>query len=395
MAISDTKLRLLHGKPYSGSPEVSDADGLSARISPKGVINFQFRYRWNGKAQRLGIGRYPAVALKDARAITSELRILYDRGIDPRQYFENNTDTSSKLTVKDCLEYWKENYVDVSLRENTRGLYQSTVIKRLSNAFEGRPVADITVKQWVDLFTREERENSRRARQLLVQLRSAMGWCIRRHFIPDCSVMKVEPRDVGSRSETGDRVLTYFELADIWIAIERSRASTSNKLLHQMLMLWGARLSELRLSERSEFDLREKVWTVPKEHSKTGREIRRPIFTQMEPLLEKAMLTYDKVLFPGNLMTEALTITAANRYIKRIREGLDLGYWRAHDFRRTLVTRLSEEGVAPHITERMLGHELGGVMAVYNKHDWIEGQKEGYEIHADKLFWHVKKLHSG
>lgn len=392
MAISDTKLRLLHGKPYSGSPEVSDADGLSARISPKGVINFQFRYRWNGKAQRLGIGRYPAVALKEARAITSELRILYDRGVDPRQYFETDTDTGGKLTVKDCLEHWKENYVDVSLRENTRGLYQSTVIKRLSNAFEGRSVADITVKQWVDLFTLEERENSRRARQLLVQLRSAMGWCIRRHFIPDCSVMKVEPRDVGSRSDKGNRILTYFELAEIWIAIERSRASTSNKLLHQMLMLWGARLSELRLSERYEFDLREMVWTVPKEHSKTGKEIRRPIFTQIKPLLEKAMQTYDQVLFPGNLISEPLTISAANRYIKRIREGMDLGYWRAHDFRRTLVTRLSEVGIAPHITERMLGHELGGVMAVYNKHDWIEGQKEGYEIHADKLFWHIKKL---
>lgn len=361
----------------------------------RGVINFQFRYRWNGKAQRLGIGRYPAVALKDARAITSELRILYDRGIDPRQYFETNGSTGSKVTVKDCLEYWKENYVDVSLRENTRELYKSTVIKRLSEAFKGCPVADITVKQWVDLFTQEERDNSRRARQLLVQLRSAMGWCIRRHFIPDCSVMKVEPRDVGSRSETGDRILTYFELADIWVAIERSRASTSNKLLHQMLMLWGARLSELRLAERHEFDLREMVWTVPKEHSKTGKEIRRPIFTQMEPLLEKAMITYDQVLFPGSSITEPLTISAANRYIKRIREGLDLGYWRAHDFRRTLVIRLSEEGIAPHITERMLGHELGGVMAVYNKHDWIEGQREGYEIHADKLFWHVEKQLSG
>ncbi len=392
MALSDTKLRSLHGKPYSGSPEVSDADGLSARISPKGVINFQYRYRWHGKAQRLGIGRYPAVALKEARAITLELRTLYDRGIDPHQYFDKSGDIGNRATVKDCLNYWKENYVDISLRENSRELYKSTVIKRLSDAFEGRPVAEITVKQWVDLFTQEERENSRRARQLLVQLRSAMGWCIRRHFIPDCSVMKVEPRDVGSRSETGDRILTYFELAEIWIAIERSRASTSNKLLHQMLMLWGARLSELRLSGRHEFDLREMLWTVPKEHSKTGKEIRRPIFKQIEPLLEKAMLTYDKVLFPGNLITEPLTISAANRYIKRIREGLDIGYWRAHDFRRTLVTRLSEEGVAPHITERMLGHELGGVMAVYNKHDWIEGQKEGYEIHADKLFWHVKKL---
>lgn len=109
--------------------------------------------------------------------------------------------------------------------------------------------------------------------------------------------MKVEPRDVGSRSELGNRILYYFELADIWVALERSRASTSNKLLHQMLMLWGARLSELRLAARHEFDLREMLWTVPKDHSKTGKEIRRPIFSRMVPLLEKAMLTYDEVLF--------------------------------------------------------------------------------------------------
>lgn len=395
MAISDTKLRSLHGKPYSGSPEVSDADGLSARISPKGVINFQYRYRWGGKAQRLGIGRYPAVSLKDARGIIAELRVLYDKKIDPRTYFEDGQNSGNQVTVKDCLDYWKANYVDVSLRDNTKALYESTVIKIMSEAFKGRPVAQITIKQWVDLFTAEEKLNSRRARQLLVQLRSAMGWCIRRHFISDCAVMRINPRDIGSRAETGSRVLTYYELAEIWVAIERSRAATSNKLLHQMLMLWGARVSELRLAERSEFDLQAMVWTVPKEHSKTGKEIRRPIFKQILPLLEKAMLTYDNILFPGYEISEPLTMAAANRYIKRIRENLDIGYWRAHDFRRTLVTRLSEEGIAPHITEKMLGHELGGVMAVYNKHDWIEGQKEGYEIHADKLLEHVKQLLSG
>lgn len=84
------------------------------------------------------------------------------------------------------------------------------------------------------------------------------------------------------------------------------------------------------------------------------------------------METYDQILFPGADTRHPITISAANRYIIRIRESLDIGYWRAHDFRRTLVTRLSEEGVAPHVTERMLGHELGGVMTVYNKDDWIE-----------------------
>ena len=33
----------------------------------------------------------------------------------------------------------------------------------------------------------------------------------------------------------------------------------------------------------------------------------------------------------------------------------------------------------PHITEVMLGHTLIGVMAVYNKHDWLTDQAAGYE----------------
>lgn len=391
MALSDTKLRSLHGKPYSGSSEVSDVDGLSARISPKGVITFQYRYRWKGKAQRLGLGRYPALSLKDARTLTGELRLLYDGGTDPRSYFEETSGDDS-MTVGDCLRYWKEHYVDVALRPKTQALYTSTVLKHLEDAFPGRPIADITVKQWVDFFAKEEKENPRRARQLLSQGRTAINWCIRRQVIDSSSIMRISPKDVGVRSETGSRVLTYSELARIWVAIERSRAATSNKLLHQMLMLWGARVSELRLAERKEFDLNEWVWTVPKDHSKMHNVIRRPIFEQMKPLLERAMETYEQILFPGNDVNQPITIAAANRYILRIREGMDIGYWRAHDFRRTIVTRLSEEGVAPHVTERMLGHELGGVMAVYNKHDWIEDQRKAYEIHADKLFWHIKKL---
>ncbi|MDX6941939.1 Arm DNA-binding domain-containing protein, partial [Enterobacter kobei] len=53
MALSDTKLRSINAKPYSGAPEVTDGDGLSVRITPTGTITFQHRYRWNGKPVRL------------------------------------------------------------------------------------------------------------------------------------------------------------------------------------------------------------------------------------------------------------------------------------------------------------------------------------------------------
>ena len=115
MAISDTKLRTIDGKPYSCPQEVADADGLSARILPKGVIQFQYRYRWMGKPNRLGIGRYPSVSLKDARQITAELRNLYFSGVDPRTYFEYKAENS--MTVAQCLDYWFDNYVSTTLRE--------------------------------------------------------------------------------------------------------------------------------------------------------------------------------------------------------------------------------------------------------------------------------------
>ncbi|MCV5191946.1 Arm DNA-binding domain-containing protein, partial [Escherichia coli] len=35
MALSDTKLRSIHGKSYDGPVEIPDGGGLSVRVSPK------------------------------------------------------------------------------------------------------------------------------------------------------------------------------------------------------------------------------------------------------------------------------------------------------------------------------------------------------------------------
>ena len=85
----------------------------------------------------------------------------------------------------------------------------------MHDAFPNRPTSSITVKHWVDLLTEEERDNPRRARQVLSQLRSAISWCMRRQVIDSCSIMSIQPRDFGSRAAVGDRVLSYNELAQI------------------------------------------------------------------------------------------------------------------------------------------------------------------------------------
>ncbi|HCL5074869.1 TPA: DUF4102 domain-containing protein [Salmonella enterica] len=100
MTICDTKLRSVYGKPYSGPSEITDSDGLGIRITPKGTIRFQFRFRWDGKQHRMGLGRYPALTLRDACNIVADLRESVDKGIDPRE-LAGNDKSKKKPTVKD------------------------------------------------------------------------------------------------------------------------------------------------------------------------------------------------------------------------------------------------------------------------------------------------------
>lgn len=388
MALSDTKLRNISGKHYDGPAEITDAEGLSARITPSGTIAFQFRYRWDGKPVRLTIGRYPAMSLKDARVCVAELRELHASGVNPRSHFSSPGDD---VTLKVCLDQWWDKYV-TGLRPNTQTLYKSVVYNTMYTQFPDTPVHSIPVSHWVRFFDKQEKENKKKARVLLVQLRSVMNWCMSRQLIPSCELMKLSIKSIGKRSDVGTRVLTYGELAKVWVALENSKIHSSNRILHQLLLLWGSRLSEMRLATMADFNLDDMIWTTPSSVSKMGNVIRRPIFSHVQPYIERLMNIGNHVLFPGMELDKPIDRSSSNLYMAKLREGIDIPEWRTHDFRRSLVTNLSSEGVPPHVTEKMLGHELGGVMAVYNKHDWMKEQKEAYELYADKIFWHVKRL---
>lgn len=56
MAITDTWLKANNGKERAALEERGDREGLGVRITPKGKITFQLRYRYQGKPKRLDLG---------------------------------------------------------------------------------------------------------------------------------------------------------------------------------------------------------------------------------------------------------------------------------------------------------------------------------------------------
>ena len=66
MPLTDALIKGL--KPIAGSRySKADGGGLLLDVTPGGVKSWVFRYRVNGKRDKLVIGRYPDVSLKAAR----------------------------------------------------------------------------------------------------------------------------------------------------------------------------------------------------------------------------------------------------------------------------------------------------------------------------------------
>jgi len=79
---------------------------------------------------------------------------------------------------------------------------------------------------------------------------------------------------------------------------------------------------------------------------------------------------------------------------KRALDASGVTDWRLHDIRRSVVTKLGDIGVAPHIIEQILNHQSGhraGVAGVYNRSSYER------EVRAALAMWndHIRTLVDG
>ncbi|WP_338727859.1 site-specific integrase [Shewanella baltica] len=386
MSLSDTQLRAINGKPYLGKPELADRDGLSVRITPAGTITWQYRFRIDNQPGRLTLGRYPDLKLADARKLIPELRNSVANNIDPRVFWKQRNTFAGQTTLRDCCEQFLSAR-SAALKPGTVATYQSCFRAHLYDAFADRKVESITLGEWIDFFDKKAIHSRVTAGAILKQLKTVLSWSVRRQMISLIDVLQLRVSDVGSAPKVGSRVLTILECGKIIRELDKCRATKAVTNAIKACLLTGARISEILKSKRADFDLESMIWTVPINNSKTNLPIRRPISPALLDILQEQWNLYHSPWsFPAaNDLKRPGNIASVNKLVREIKPRLEIPDWRIHDFRRTLSTRMSEAGVLPHVTEKMLGHLLGGVMAVYNKHDWLDDQAVAYEQWTNKL----------
>lgn len=385
MALSDTKLRSLLNKKHDKLRTFTDRDSLSVRVTPHGKIIFQYRYRFQGKAKRYDLGSYPSLSLSEARSTIPELKGIVEKGNDVKAVKNDekiSVQVEAKASLDECVELFLEKYV-YKLREGTQKTYTYTLRKHACNAFT-KPVEDITRKEWYAYFDQVVLNTTQNtANGLVKQLKTCLKFSKARDLIKHHSLDEIETRSVGVSSNVGDRAPSIKEIKMIMAEFDRTKCYPTTINTVKMLILTGARCGEIRRMERQDIDFETGIWTVPKDKSKTRTKIIRPLGSKALELVNWQLKTFGELtdyVFPSGSYKNPIGPATVNKMCRSIVNKMEIERWSVHDFRRSLSTILAEEGVQLHVTEKMLGHKLGGILSVYNKSEYTDYQRKAYDI---------------
>jgi integrase len=187
------------------------------------------------------------------------------------------------------------------------------------------------------------------------------------------------------------RVLTDEEVKALWGALDLERKEIDiyrpTKLALKLILLTGQRPGEVASMKWEDLD--SQWWTIPAAVTKTREENRVPLLPLAREVIEEARAysgDTPHVFASSHSEGSPLTVRALSNAIRRHQSEMGITeHFTPHDLRRTLRTRLAELGTSDIVAEKILGHKLQGVLAIYNRHSYDQEKRNALEQWERKL----------
>jgi integrase len=194
-------------------------------------------------------------------------------------------------------------------------------------------------------------------------LSTFFGWCIDRGYVENTPCLNIRDRTPDGKR---DRVLSTTELVNVWNECEPDDFGRITRLL----ILTGCRKREIGELMWSEVDFEARQVVLPPARVKNKHGFVLPLSEQAVEILRKCPAVVDR---NGRVFGSF----SWSRYKEELDERLpaDMPEWVLHDLRRSFVTTMAENGIAPpHIIEACVNHISGhkaGVAGIYNRATYL------------------------
>lgn len=389
MSLTDAVVR--NAKPKEKPYKIFDSGGLYIEVAKNGSKYWRQRFRFAGVENRLSLGVYPEVGLKEARDRRDEYRKLLRNGTDP---------SASRRAEKAAQAEIGSNSFEVIARE-WFGKFSPTMAVSHSSKIIRRLERDIF--PWIG----KEPISSLKAPLLLTVIRKienrgaietahrAMQNCSRvfRYAIATGRAERDPTSDLRGAlppsQETHHASITdAIEVGGLMRAIDGYKGSLVTKYALQLAALLFVRPGELRGALWEEFSLESGEWRIAAERMKMRAPHIVPLSKQAMKILREELhpLTGgSKYLFPsvrsGKRCMSENTVNAALR-----RLGYSNDQMTGHGFRSMASTLLNEQGWNRDAIERQLAHaERDAIRAAYNYAEHLPERRRMMQAWADYL----------
>jgi integrase len=246
--------------------------------------------------------------------------------------------------------------------------------------FANRPISSVTRIEIVRLLDKLEDENGPRvADAVLAILRKIMNWHAARSddfrspIVPGMARVKVNER-------VRTRILTDDELRAVLRAADQQPADAFSALI-KFLLLTSARRTEAASMTWEELDGTD--WALPARRNKTKLDLLRPLSEAAQAVLN-ARPRFENG--PYVFTTDGRApLSGFSKFKKTFDTACGVRGWCLHDLRRSARSLMSRAGVNSDHAERCLGHVIGGVRGVYDRHQFYDEKRRAFEALAGQI----------
>jgi integrase len=378
-----------------------DAQGLYLVVESKKNASWSRRYELHHKPHEIGLGSAFTFSLHEARernrAISQQLTDKIDPLAAKRAQHATQAAAAVSKTFKQCAEgdgtedfkgYIKDH--QAKWRSSSHGAQWRSSLERFVypkiGALDVREIARPHVLSVLEQHVAGERGPAGKfwevrtvtANRVRSRMELILGWAAGRGYRSGDNparwddLQHILPAPTKLAKVEHHKAVPYDELPELMAQI-RNREGTAAQAL-RFLTLTATRASETLLAIWDEIDLTKKIWTIPAERMKGGKEHKVPLSPQAIELL-KSLYTEDnnKLLFIGPRGGEALSSSSLQRVMQRLKRTEV-----PHGMRSSFSDWAHEQtSHGNHTIELSLAHSIGTkVEQSYRRGDLLEKRRK-------------------
>lgn len=386
--------RLLRDKTQWGKRHRDgDTRGLYLQITPSGTASWILRYTGAEGERFHGLGPLDVVGLKEARVKAGWVKFGLLDGIDPieRKRDERAARALKKpvLTFEQAAQAWLAKHEaewkhPKSAREFRSG-FRAHVYPVIGKVAVEQVDTALVLKIVEPLWT----TRTVKATRLLRQIAGILDWATVAGFRSGDNparwrgyLSELLPNPSKINTTRNHPSLPYSELPSFMAELAQRSGPAARAL--ELTILCATRSAETIGARWSEIDFENKLWIIPPERMKAGREHRIPLSDHAVELL-RALPTEE-----GN---DYVFIGPTSKGLSA--QAMPAMLWRMH--RRDITTHgmrssfrnwCAERAAFPdHVAEMALGHAVGsGVERAYRRTDLLDKRRHLMQLWADYCY---------